>query len=564
MTAAGVHGCNTAAEAAQGAAAPQQGRPLARGALLSVDGESWNVVGPLRNLCEHLSAASHTWAGGSCRSFNCAPAWSTCTGPSTLQVVAGLALLALSTHTFHKRAAERSDARQQLRVAKEARAAQGGSSTTAGLLLAGRRGGAASTVGTNTLNSGTEGHHGADSGEEEPRQLQEEAELGQALPHRLQGEVAALVTAHEQITVGASAHERAAGVGSASQQAAQQAELQRYCEQHFGLDWLRRWGATARQVCSASRQLSLSKPAGTVEAVGDSGSGLGSGGSGGSSSGAGRAPSAVTCRSVNDTHMPAGSAPHVLCDATNLLLDPSKLVGTPAPRPCRCRWGWAGLEVPGWLGGRMPTSVSVLVEACHVSCTRSLRCRCCPPPRSAARAAPRTAPATCAPPPPTTATTAAPLPWTAPGRGSAWMPSARTTSRQAGGPAGVSACAPWLPGAMAARCWASACLPGLASLLMPAALPAPVLPAACCQLGAPCCQHSHPRHQHFTLHRLPTRRLPAGHIWQLPVPARAGSSRSGAADRASGRRAAAHAVCDARDQRACQRVPHTDGWGRLA
>lgn len=242
--------------------------------------------------------------------------------------MAGLALLMLSTRTFHKRAAERSDALQQLRAAKEDSAERGTIGATVGLNTAGRRGGAASTASSSSLSSGLAAHRGAGSREEEPRQLQEEPRQlqqepgqGQArLPQR-QGQAATLASTHEQALPGATLHEQAPGAGGAVQHAAQQAELQRYCEQHFGLDWLRRWGATARQVCAASRQLSLGEPAGTLGAS----SGSGDRGSG---SGAWRAPSTVTCRSMNDSHMPAGSAPHVLCDVTNLLLDPAKLVGS--------------------------------------------------------------------------------------------------------------------------------------------------------------------------------------------------------------------------------------------
>lgn len=72
------------------------------------------------------------------------------------------------------------------------------------------------------------------------------------------------------------------------------------------MEWVRRWGAAARQVCAATRQLA----ADTDAALG--------GGSGSASS--------VTCRRISDTHLPPKSAPHVLCDVTNLRLDPSKLV----------------------------------------------------------------------------------------------------------------------------------------------------------------------------------------------------------------------------------------------
>ena len=88
-------------------------------------------------------------------------------------------------------------------------------------------------------------------------------------------------------------------VGGGGSGSLQPSELGRYCEEHFGLEWVRRWGATARQVCSATQQLA----------------GVG-----------GLEGSTVTCRSINDTHMPAASAPHVLCDATNLRFNASKMV----------------------------------------------------------------------------------------------------------------------------------------------------------------------------------------------------------------------------------------------
>lgn len=455
------------------------------------------------------------------------------------QVVAGLALLALSTRTFHKRASERSDARQQLRAAQEGRAARASSNGAAGHDWAVRRG-AAGSAGSNVLGSGTAEHLGSGSREEGTRWLQEEPGQGQALPHRSQGAATTLASPHEQVLVRASERGQAASADSNGQHATQHAELQRYCEQHFGLDWLRRWGATARQVCSASRQLSLGNAAHAAGASGVSGSELGSGGSGGG--GAWRAPSSVTCRSMNDTHMPAGSAPHVLCDVTNLRLDPSKLVGTRSRTLVAClQPAWPG-GCPSRAAGRcaplrnqtrcQPDTVRgpPFVPSC--SCAAAAAPPNPPTPwRSIARAAPCTAPATCAPPPPTTATPPGPSPWTAPGRGSAWTPSARTTSRRVGGggvwaaalPAGKRAqpagplarrragsvrrgspacpCLRAVPGALAVGRSTTSCPPGR---LAPTA---PLWP------GIGSCPA-------------------AGHFWQLPVPARAGCSerrRAGAA-----------------------------------
>jgi protein O-GlcNAc transferase len=103
------------------------------------------------------------------------------------------------------------------------------------------------------------------------------------------------------------------------------ATLQQFCEEHFGLEWLRRWGATAQQVCSAVQQL-------RVDSMGKSGGW-----------------SRVTCRSMNDSHMPAASAPHVLCDATNLRLDPSKLVRCPADVASMLRSKWFAWSA-AWTG----------------------------------------------------------------------------------------------------------------------------------------------------------------------------------------------------------------------
>ena len=120
------------------------------------------------------------------------------------------------------------------------------------------------------------------------------------------------------------------GGGDAERQ--RQQLLLEHCDQHFGLGWLQRWGATARQVCTAPQQL------GGAQAIG---------GGGGLLNSLLPPPSAMTCRSMNDTHMPASSAPHLLCNATNLLLDPGKLVsrsvglsvgwlvGLTLPPPCR-------------------------------------------------------------------------------------------------------------------------------------------------------------------------------------------------------------------------------------
>ncbi|KDD72097.1 hypothetical protein H632_c3870p0, partial [Helicosporidium sp. ATCC 50920] len=73
-----------------------------------------------------------------------------------------------------------------------------------------------------------------------------------------------------------------------------------YCEAHYGLPWLERWNASARGVCRA--------PAGSDTAK-DS-----------------LPPAWIRCRTLrSDPHMPSASAPYVMCDGANVLLDPGKL-----------------------------------------------------------------------------------------------------------------------------------------------------------------------------------------------------------------------------------------------
>ncbi len=75
-------------------------------------------------------------------------------------------------------------------------------------------------------------------------------------------------------------------------------EAPSFCERHFGMQWVRDWNATQRQVCGG--------PAQSAEAQ--------------------QLASSITCRSADpDDHLPQASGPHLLCDATNLQLDPSKL-----------------------------------------------------------------------------------------------------------------------------------------------------------------------------------------------------------------------------------------------
>ena len=188
-------------------------------------------------------------------------------------MIGGLLLLAISYRVFHRKAAERIDALQQLRAAKQGGAAAAAAAAGSGGSLGGRRSGA----GLGSAVAEGAGHGSTVDEQHQP-----------AVPSTLSG-------------------------GAANLQGGSQSELQRYCEENFGLEWVRRWGAAAQQVCSASRQLLLD------------GAGSGKGSSSGSGI-AGGSPSAVTCRSITDPHMPAASAPHVLCDATNLRLDPAKLV----------------------------------------------------------------------------------------------------------------------------------------------------------------------------------------------------------------------------------------------
>lgn len=87
-----------------------------------------------------------------------------------------------------------------------------------------------------------------------------------------------------------------------------------FCEAHFGLEWVRAWNRTARAVCAPS----ASSAAAAHAAGGDSG---------------GRPPSTITCRSPDpDEHLPAASAPHLLCDVTNMWMDPGRMSRARCPK----------------------------------------------------------------------------------------------------------------------------------------------------------------------------------------------------------------------------------------
>ncbi len=197
------------------------------------------------------------------------------------QVCAGLLLLFLGYRAFHRRAAERADALQQLRAAKAGLAGGAGGITGGGSGLGGigRRGGLIEISGLERP-GGSGGAH-LDALQQADGAAQEDG-----------------LRAGSAGTDGGAALAAATGSGQAPP------ELLRFCEEHFGLEWVRRWGAAAQQVCSATRQL-----------VADAGAAVGSSGA-----------STVTCRRISDTHLPPKSAPHVLCDATNLRLEPAKLV----------------------------------------------------------------------------------------------------------------------------------------------------------------------------------------------------------------------------------------------
>ncbi|PRW45163.1 EGF domain-specific O-linked N-acetylglucosamine transferase [Chlorella sorokiniana] len=197
-----------------------------------------------------------------------------------LVVFGGLLLLFLGYRAFHRSAAERSDALQQLRAAKAGLAGGVGVTVGSGSVLGiGRRGGLVE-IGALEQPGGSGGAH-LDT-------LQQEAAAGD--------------------------DDAGGSSGGAAADGRPTPGLLRFCEEHFGMEWVRRWGAAARQVCVATHQLAAEAGA----AVGSSGS-----------------ASTVTCRRISDTHLPPKSAPHVLCDATNLRLDPSKLrrARCPAHRP---------------------------------------------------------------------------------------------------------------------------------------------------------------------------------------------------------------------------------------
>lgn len=231
-----------------------------------------------------------------------------------LQMLAGLLLLGFATYKFHKRASERSDALAQLRAAKQARGSDSGSGDRpVGLAsgdAAGRRGGVVDVL--DAAHGAADALNGVQGLVEEAR-LQAEQVAGSAdAAADMSGEdsAAAGLAGTQAAAADGVAGERPAGAGGQLSQ--EQGDLSSYCERHFGLEWLQRWGATARRVCTATQQL----------VAGAAGGGA-----------APPAPSAVTCLAWNDTHMPAAAAPHVLCDATNLRLYPSKLVRTGAAAP---------------------------------------------------------------------------------------------------------------------------------------------------------------------------------------------------------------------------------------
>lgn len=198
-----------------------------------------------------------------------------------LQVFAGLLLLFRGYRAFHRRAAERADALQQLRAAKAGLASGAGGITGGGGLGGiGRRGGLIEINGLEEV-GGSGGAH------------------LDALQQDDGWDADSSGTARDRDPSAAGA-----GAGAAAAAGPPPPELLRFCEEHFGLEWVRRWGAAAQQVCSAQRQLAAEAGA----APGSSGA------------------STVTCRRISDSHLPPKSAPHVLCDAINLRLDPTKLV----------------------------------------------------------------------------------------------------------------------------------------------------------------------------------------------------------------------------------------------
>ena len=204
-----------------------------------------------------------------------------CSVPSSpfAQVCAGLCLLGFSFHAFHRRAAERSGARQQYRAGRRA---GGGAVATSQLADVHGSGGDAAAV---------------------LQALQQDSEAAAAGGELVTNGGTAAQLAAADTRAFASAHARSNRESAA--------EVLAHCERNFGLEWVRRWGAAAQQVCTATRALA----------------GGGAGGDAALAAGGDLGASAITCRSINDTHMPAASAPHVLCDAVNLRLDPSKLVG---------------------------------------------------------------------------------------------------------------------------------------------------------------------------------------------------------------------------------------------
>mgnify|MGYP006940089495 CR=1 FL=1 len=123
------------------------------------------------------------------------------------------------------------------------------------------------------------------------------------LLQRVPGELQRIGRKQGQHATNPSAQDRQVQGAAASVSTPAESAATAFCEAHFGLDWVRAWNASRQQVCSPSTAIFT--------------------GSRGRSSGG---ISSITCGSPDpDDHLPSASGPHRLCDASNLVLDPSKL-----------------------------------------------------------------------------------------------------------------------------------------------------------------------------------------------------------------------------------------------
>ena len=278
------------------------------------------------------------------------------------QVLAGLALMLFSYSTFHHSAAQRAEGRQRLwdshrrakLMAHEAEAQVAARLQAGDGALAARKGAGPVPPTPVLLLDMTASGTGAEGGRAQQHKEQREGQREERTAASDGGGAGAAVDVHaglaqlhraeqqraRQVEVVVSQQKRAAeeelqqgGASGAGDRPPGPSEQQAFCDVHFGLRWLKDWNATRRELC-----LPWAPAAGAAKQAVRS--------------------SSLACRAVVDAHMPAASAPHVLCDATNLLLDPSKLVRV---EEGALPWGAHALDrlrhhACAAVGGQLPSS----------------------------------------------------------------------------------------------------------------------------------------------------------------------------------------------------------------